>query len=164
MYYFLKNYTKSVFEKNSREIPFLKENYNRYYIERLFTPHANFPTKKTCHWWVTRRKQGFTHKYMKINIKQSWCANISDYRWILQVQLQLAKIFQVEIVHFVSFEIVLQLISSLSCSDSFPLPISQVEFHNLRNCWMVDFFCDFLPCILVWLWKRVMKLQSLVSS
>ena len=71
---------------------------------------------------------------------------------------------------FASCEIVLQLISSLSCSDSFPLPISQVGkisqvgFHNLQNCWMVDFFCDFLPCILIWLWQRVMKLQSLVSS
>ena len=69
-----------------------------------------------------------------------------------------------QIIHFASCEIVLQLISSLSCSDSFPLPISQVGFHNLRNCWMVDFFCVFLPCIPVWLWQRVMKLQSLVSS
>ena len=67
-----------------------------------------------------------------------------------QVQLQLAKILQFELVHFSSCEIVLQLISSLSCSDSFPLPISQVEFHNLRNWWMVDFFCVFPPCILVW--------------
>ena len=71
---------------------------------------------------------------------------------------------------FASCEIILQLINSLSCSDSFPLSllqvakISQVGFHNLRNCWMVDFFYDFLPCILIWLWQRVMKLQSLVSS
>ena len=108
---------------------------------------------------------------MKINIKQSRCANISYYRWISQVQMQLVEILQVEIVNFASWnygftscEIVLKLISSLSYNDSFPLPISQVGFHNLRNCWMFDFFCDFLPCILVWLWQRVMKLQSLVSS
>ena len=63
---------------------------------------------------------------------------------------------------FASCEIVLHLINSLSYSDSFPLPISQVGFHNLQNCWMVDFFYDFLACILVWLWQRVMKLQSLV--
>ena len=107
---------------------------------------------------------------MKINIKRSRCTNILYYRWISQVQTQLAEFSQVEIVHFSSWEIVLQLISSLSYNDSFPLPISQVTkisqvgFHNLRNCWMVDLFCDFLPCILVWLWQRVMKLQSLVSS
>ena len=65
---------------------------------------------------------------------------------------------------FATCEIVLQLISSLSCSDSFPLPILQVGFHNLQNCWMVDSFCNFLSCILVWLWQRVMILQSLVSS
>ena len=169
MYYFLKNYTKC---RPREKLPsdLLKENYNRYYIERLFTSPANFPTKKTCHWWVTWRKWGFTHKYLKINIKWSRCANISNYRWISQVQMQLAKISQVEIIHFTSCKIVLQLINSLSCSDSFPLftsqvvKILQVGFHNLRNCWMVDFFCAFLPCILVWIWKRVMKLQSLVSS
>ena len=72
--------------------------------------------------------------------------------------------------NFASCKIFLQLISSLSCSDSFPFLISQVAkisqigFHNLRNCWMVDFFYAFPPCILVWFWQRVMKLQSLVSS
>ena len=91
-------------------------------------------------------------------MKWSRCANISNYRWISKVQ----------IIHLASCEVVLQLISFLSYSDSFPLlilqvaKISQVEFHNLRNCWMVDFLCAFVPCILVWLWQRVMMLQSLV--
>ena len=165
----MKNYTKCHIREKLPSDP-LKENYNRYYIEMLFIPSANFPTKKTCHWWVTMRKQGFTHKYLKINIKWSQCANISNYKWISQVQMQLAKISQVDIVHFASGEIVLQLISSLSYNVFFPLSISQVvkisqvEFHKLRNCQMVDFFCVFLPCILVWFWPRVMKLQSLVSS
>ena len=150
------------------------------YIERLFTPPANFPTKETCHWWVTRRKQGYIHKYLKINIKRSQCTNISNYRWnsqvqlqlakILQVQMQLAKISQVEIIHFISCKNLLQLISSLSCNDSFPFSISQVAkisqvgFHNLKICCMGDFFYAFPPCIFVWFWQRVMKLQSLVSS
>ena len=115
---------------------------------------------------------------MKINIKWSRCANISDYRWISQVQTQLVRKnfaswncgFASWNYGFASCEIVLQLINSLSYHNSIPLPISQVvkisqvQFHSLRNCWMVDFFCDFLPCILVWLWQRVMKLQILVSS
>ena len=99
------------------------------------------------------------HKYQTESVRKYLRLQVNS-----QVQLQLAKILQFELVHFSSCEIVLQLISSLSCSDSFPHHISQVGFHNLQNCWMVDFFCDFLPCILVWLWKRVMKLQSLVSS
>ena len=57
---------------------------------------------------------------MKINIKQSRCANISDYRWILQVQTQLAKISQVEIVHFASW--------------NGPFCKLKLWFRNLRNC------------------------------
>ena len=100
-------------------------------------------------------------KYLKKKSKSVGCKYLEALRWISQV----------EIIHFASWncgftscKIFLQLISSLSCNDSFLLSILQVEFHNLWNCWMVDFFCAFLPCILIWFWQRVRKLQSLLSS
>ena len=153
VYYFLPKTIQCVSSRKTPEM--FKKKVTIDYIERLFTPPANFPTKETCHWWVTRRKQGYIHKYLNINIKQSQCTNISNYRWNSQVQLQLAKISQVEIIHFISCKNLLQLISSLSCNDSFPFSISQVAkisqvgFHNLRICCMVDFFCAFPPCILI---------------
>ena len=166
MYYFLPKTIQCVSSRKTPEM--FKKKITIDYIERLFTLSTNFPTKETCHWWVTRRKQGFIHKNLKIYIKRSRCANISNFRWISQVQMQLAKISQVEIIYFASCEIILQLISSLSYSNYFPFSILQVGkilqigFHNLRNCCMVDFFCVFPPCILVWFQQRVMKLPSLV--
>ena len=56
VYYFMKTIQSPSPRKTPEISFFFFLNYNRYYIERLFNPHANFPIKKTCHWWVTRRK------------------------------------------------------------------------------------------------------------
>ena len=134
---------------------------------------SNFLNKKTCHLVGYKEKIGI---YTQISEDKYQTESVRKYL-ILQVDFASSNATyenfassNVTCENFASYEIVLQLISSLSYSDSFPLSISQVGkisqvgFHNLQNCWMVDFFCDFLSCILVWLWQRVMKLQSLVSS